>query len=87
MRDTPTMTLTLDGSLYGTIEVETTVLLGSGRAADVQVPEDGVAPLHLRLINEERRIIVTALAPGVFLDGAELEIGIGRELADKAIDI
>jgi hypothetical protein len=87
MRDTPKMTLTLDGALYGTIEVETTVLLGSGRAADVQVPEDGVAPLHLRLVNEEQRIIATALAPAVFPDGAELEVGVGREIADKAIDI
>lgn len=83
----PKMTLTLDGSLYGTIEVETTVLLGSGRAADVQVPETGVAPLHLRLVNEEQRIIAVALAPGVLVDGTELEIGIGRELGDKAIDI
>ncbi|HUQ03620.1 MAG TPA: FHA domain-containing protein [Kofleriaceae bacterium] len=87
MRDMPKMTLTLDGSLYGTIEVETTVLLGSGRAADVQVPETGVAPLHLRLVNEEQRIIAVALAPGVLVDGTELEIGIGRELGDKAIDI
>ncbi len=87
MRDTPKMTLTLDGSLYGTIEVEATVLLGSGRAADVQVPEDGVAPLHLRLVNEGERIVATALAAGVLVDGTELEIGVGREIADKAIDI
>lgn len=87
MPDTPKMTMTLDGALYGTIEIEATVLLGSGRAADVHVPEEGVAPLHLRLKQEERRIIATALAPGVNVDGQELDVGEMCDVTDKPIEI
>lgn len=89
MGDTPRMNLTLDGSPYGIIEVESTVLLGSGRAADVQVPEPWVAPLHLRLIHDhnERKLFATALAAGVQVDGVELEVGEARDVTEKPIDI
>lgn len=85
----PRITLTLDGAPYGIIEVDATVLIGSGRAADVQVPEPGIAPLHLRLSHDdsERKLIATALAAGVHVDGVELEVGEARDVTEKAIDI
>lgn len=81
------MTMTFDGSLYGTIELEATVLLGSGRAADVQVREHGVAPLQLRLNYDDGHIVATALAPGVVVEGNELEVGDICDVTDKPIDI
>lgn len=87
MPDTAKMTMTLDGLPYGTIEVDATVLLGSGRAADVQVPEPGIAPLHVRLIREDRQILAVALASGVRVDGTELEVGESRDVTDNAVEI
>jgi hypothetical protein len=81
------MTLTRDGAHYMSLDVDGTLLVGSGRAADVQIEAKSLAPLHLRLHRDDRRLIATALAPAVCVEGRELELGESCDVTEKSIDI
>jgi hypothetical protein len=86
MRDPLKISVSFDGDVR-TAELGTTVLLGSGRASDMRIKEPGVAPLHLRVSQDGDRIIAVALAPGVKVDGRELEVGESIDMTERELEI
>jgi hypothetical protein len=86
MREPLKISVNLDGDLR-TVDLGTTILLGSGRASDMRLSDPGVAPLHLRVSQEGDRIIAVALAPGVKVDGRELEVGESIDMTERELEI
>jgi hypothetical protein len=68
------ITLMVNRGTPRTVELGASALVGSGRAADLRVPDLALAPLHLRLLRDGDDVTAIALAPGVILDGAELAV-------------
>ncbi|HVV82969.1 MAG TPA: FHA domain-containing protein, partial [Kofleriaceae bacterium] len=68
------LTLTIHGGTPRAIEAGPVVLVGSGRGADVRVPDAAIAPLHARLARVDGRIVLLAAAAGLTVDGAAVAI-------------
>lgn len=80
------ITLTLAGDTQ-TVELTSTVLIGSGRAADVKLTDPALAPLHLRVSQDDDRVVAVALAPGVRAGDRVLEVGESIDITERAVDI
>lgn len=81
------ITLIVRGGTPRTITAGPSVLLGSGRAADVRVPDRALAPVHVRIQREGTLVTAIALAPGVLFDGKELDIDEVSAVAGRNLDI
>ncbi len=81
------ITLILNGGTPRSIDLGPTALVGSGRAADIRVPDISLAPLHLRLSRDGAHINAIALAPGVSLDGEELAVDEVYLVGGRTIDL
>ncbi len=68
------LTLTIHDGTPRVIEAGATVLIGSGRAADVRVPDSALAPLHLRLTCDGAAVTAWPTAAGVELDDRPLAV-------------
>ncbi len=81
------ITLMVNRGTPRTFELPASALVGSGRAADVRVPDVALAPLHLRLTRAGREVTAIALAPGVLLDGAELAFDELHTVTGRNLDV
>lgn len=81
------LTLTIHGGTPRPIDAGPVVLVGSGRAADVRVPDSAIAPLHLRLERDGDRVIAVAAAPGVTVDGAVLPVDEPQAVGGRTLAI
>lgn len=81
------ITLIVNRGTPRTFELPASALVGSGRAADVRVPDVALAPLHLRLSRAGAEVTAIALAPGVWLDGDELAVEELRTVTGRDLDV
>lgn len=81
------ITLMVNRGTPRTVELGPIALVGSGRAADVRVPDPGLAPLHLRLAREGEEVTAIALAAGVLVDGDELRVDEPRVVTGLTVDV
>jgi hypothetical protein len=81
------ITLLINRGTPRTVELGPTALVGSGRAADVRVPDPAVASLHLRLLRDGDEVAAIALAPGALLDGVELPLDETRVVTGRTLDL
>lgn len=81
------ITLMVNRGTPRTVELGPIALVGSGRAADVRVPDPGLAPLHLRLAREGGEVTAIALAAGVVVDGEEVGLDEPRVVTGCTVDV
>jgi hypothetical protein len=81
------ITLIVNRGTPRTFELPASALVGSGRAADVRVPDVAMAPLHLRLSRVGTEVTAIALAPGVWLDGVELAVEELCTVTGRTVDV
>lgn len=81
------ITLIVNHGTPRTFELPASALVGSGRAADVRVPDAALASLHLRLTRAGAEVTAIALAPGVRLDGDELAVEELRTVTGRNLDV
>jgi pSer/pThr/pTyr-binding forkhead associated (FHA) protein len=81
------LTLTVHGATPRPIAAGPLVLIGSGLAADVRVPDDALAPVHLRLERDGGRVVALAAAPGVTIDGDAIAPGESRPVDGQTIAV
>ena len=81
------LTLVIHGGAPRAIEAGPVVLVGSGRGADVRVPDPAIAPLHLRLERAGDGVVALAAVVGVAVDGAPLAIDEPVAVAGRTITI
>lgn len=81
------LTLTFAGGGPRAIEAGAVVLIGSGRGADVRIPDPAVAPLHLRLERAGDEVTALAAVAGVAVDGQPLAIDEPTAVAGRTITI
>ena len=81
------VTLAIHGGTPRPIELGGSALVGSGRAADVRIADPALVPVHLRLLRDGEGVVVIALAPGVSLDGEELQVDELRPCAGRTLAV
>lgn len=81
------ITLMVNRGTPRTFELPASALVGSGRAADVRVPDVALAPLHLRLTRAGQEVTAIALAPGLLLDGTELAVDELHTVTGRNLDV
>lgn len=78
----------MNGESYRCVEMPTpSVMVGSGRAADLRIPDPSLANKHLRLFRDGGAVRVIAMAPGVRIDGDELRVDEERSCVGTTISI
>ncbi len=87
MDDNLKITLVLNGGAVRTVEFAGSALVGSGRAADLRVPDPTLAPAHLRLTRMGKAINAIPLASGVLLEGEELDIDESYAVGGRTLEI
>lgn len=68
------LTVTVGDAPPRAIDAGPVALVGSGRGADVRIPDSALAPLHLRLARDGDAVIALAAADGVEVDGRPLSL-------------
>ena len=81
------LTLTIAGGAPRVIEAGPVALVGSGRGADVRIPDPALAPLHLRLARAGDGITALAAVAGVEVDGRPLAVDEPLEVAGRTVAI